>query len=161
MLRQTAYTAMLVLALSATATAQPTVTVMLDSGQDGQVVPPESTVDWTITFSVSTGDNEGLALLSCDLVQNAGNPALFDIPPADGVPSAMTTFSRPDGICNPGETDPNTGYIGSQRGTSGQMNLRQIGGAQNTLGEALAPGSGIGENATLVALLTVPACLGR
>jgi hypothetical protein len=150
MLRQSVYMAALMVALCVAANAQPTVTVMLDSTQADQIVPPQSTVDWTITFSVSTGDNQGLALLSCDLVQNAGNPSLFDIPPADGVPTAMSNFSRPDGISNPGETDPNTGYIGSQRGTSGQMNLRQVGGAQNTFGEALTPGSGIAENANVV-----------
>jgi len=143
-------TMLLLLAVTAGAAAQ-TVTVTLGSPQDAQVVPPGATVDWAITFSVSEGDNEGLALLSCDLAQNPDNPAFLDIPPADGVPPEMTNFSRPDGICNPGETDPVTGYIGVQRGAAGMMNLVQIGGAQNTFGEAMPPGSGVGENANVIA----------
>jgi len=138
------------LALSAAALAQPTVTLTLDSAQDGQAVAPGATVQWSVIFSVSTGDNAGLALLSCDLVQDIGNAGLIDIPPADGVPVEMTNFSRPDGISNPGETDPTTGYIGVQRGDAGAMNLIQVGGGQNTFGQALAPGAGIGENAVVV-----------
>lgn len=150
MLRRSLYPAISVLAFTAAALGQ-TVTVTLDSTQDGVIVPPGSTVDWGITFTVSAGDNEGLALLCCDLVQDPNNPAFLDIPPADGVPSGMTNFSRPDGISNPGETDPNTGYIGVQRGTPGAMDLWQVGGGQNTLGEAMEPGSGIAENANVVA----------
>jgi len=143
--------AILVIALPAIVLADPTVTVTLTSAQDGQIVPPLGEVDWAITFSVSEGDNEGLALLSCDLIQNPGNPGYFDIPPADGVPTAMTNFSRPDGVSNPGETDPDTGYIGVQRGPAGAMDLWQIGGGQNTFGEAMDPGTGIAENAYVVA----------
>jgi hypothetical protein len=141
---------LLVGGMTATAVAQ-TVTVTLGSPQDGQGVQPGATIEWTITFTVSEGDNEGLALLSCDLVQNPDNPAFLEIPPADGVPVEMTNFSRPDGICNPGETDPVTGYIGVQRGAAGAMDLIQIGGAQNTFGEAMPPGTGIAENADVIA----------
>ena len=141
----------IVVLTSAAALAQPTVTLTLDSPQDSLVVPIGATIEWSVSVSVSTGDNEGLALFVCDLEQNAGNPELFDIPPADGVPAGMYKFTRPAGVSNPGETDPNTGYIGVQRGTTGQMNLRQIGGGQNTFGEALPPGSGIGEEADCVA----------
>jgi hypothetical protein len=140
---------LMVLALTTTAAAQ-TVTLTLSSPQDGQVVASGATIQWSIVFSVSSGDNEGLALLSVDLRQDAGNPAFLDIPPADGVPAEMTNFSRPDGISNPGETDPVTGYVGVQRGPSGAMNLIQVGGGQNTFGEALPPGSGIAENANVV-----------
>jgi len=131
--------------------AQPTVTLTLDSPQDGLLVPFGAAVDWSIIASASTGDNEGLALVSCDLTQDPGNAGLFDIPPADGVPGGMTKFSRPAGVSNPGELDPNTGYTGVQRGDAGQMNLRQIGGGQNTFGEALPPGTGIGEDADCIA----------
>lgn len=127
-----------------------TVTVSLTSPQDGQLVAPGAAIDWQISFSVSTGDNEGLALLITDLRQDPDNPGLLDIPPADGVPAAMSNFSRPSGISNPGEQDPITGYIGVQRGTAGQMNLIQIGGGQNNFGAAQPPGSGIAENANLV-----------
>ena len=140
---------MLVLGTVAGATAQ-TVTLTLDSPQHGQVVQPGATVTWQIIFTVSPGDNEGLALLSCDLVQEPNNPGMLDIPPADGVPAEMTNFSRPAGICNPGETDPVTGYIGVQRGEPGQMNLIQLGGGQNTFGQAMSPGSGIAENANVI-----------
>jgi len=131
------------------AMAAPTVTVLLESSRDGQTVSAGTPIDWTVRVSVSTGDNAGLALIATDLVQDAANPALIDLPPADGVPTGMTNFSRPDGISNPGEGGP-TGYVGVQRGTPGQANLVQIGGAQNTFGTALPPGTGIGEVAAIV-----------
>jgi hypothetical protein len=126
------------------------VSLTLSSPQNGQTVSPGSTVNWTIEVSVSSGDNFGLALVSVDLAQDAGNPELFDLSPADGVPTGMTNFSRPDGISNPGETNPTTGYIGVLRGTPGALNVVQIGGGQNSFGEALPPGTGMGENAVLV-----------
>jgi hypothetical protein len=147
----TACMMLLALALTTTTTAAAqTVTLTLNSPQDGQVVASGATIEWSIVFSVSPGDNEGLALLAVDLLQGAENPALLDLPPADGVPAEMANFSRPDGICNPGETDPVTGYIGAQRGPAGAMNLIQIGGAQNTFGEAMPPGSGVGESADVI-----------
>ncbi|RMF71737.1 MAG: hypothetical protein D6744_17545, partial [Planctomycetota bacterium] len=100
--------------------------------------------------TTSSGDNAGLALLAADLVQDPNNPASLDIPPASGVPAPMSNFSRPDGVSNPGETDPTTGYIGVQRGTAGAMNLIQIGGGQNNTGVAQPPGTGVAENATMV-----------
>lgn len=127
-----------------------TAEVSLSSASDGQVVAPGATVAWSIDFTVSAGDNDGLALLIADLVQDPGNPQLFDLPPADGVPAGMLNFSRPDGICNPGELNPTTGYPGVQRGTPGAMNLRQIGGSQNTFGVALPPGTGVAENAIVI-----------
>lgn len=135
--------------LVATAAAQ-TVTVSLTSSMDGQTVSPGAMIDWSISFTVSGVDNEGLALLVTDLVQDAGNPDTLDIPPADAVPAAMANFSRPDGITNPPETDPTTGYTGVQRGPGGAMNLLQIGGAQNTFGVAKPPGTGVAENANVV-----------
>jgi hypothetical protein len=135
--------------LTSLAAAQ-TVTLTLSSSQNGQVVAPGATIDWTIALTVSAGDNAGLALLVTDLVQDPNNPELLDIPPADGVPTGMSNFSRPDGITNPPETDPVTGYVGVQRGASGAMDVRQIGGGQNNFGVALAAGSGIAENASVV-----------
>jgi len=127
-----------------------TVTLSLTSPQSGDIVPPGSTVNWAINFGVTSGNNAGLALLSVDLVQSAANPVKFDLPPASTVPAAMLNFSRPAGISNPGETNPVTGYVGVQRGTAGQKNLRQIGGAQNTMGQARPAGSGIAESASVV-----------
>jgi hypothetical protein len=126
--------------------ATPTVTLTLSSSRNAQTISPGTIVDWTIRVSVSAGDNAGLALVACDLVQGENNPAFFDIPPGDpaSIDSVMDDFSRPLGISNPGENGATTGYIGVQRGTPGRKNLVQIGGAQNTFG---APGlPGIGED---------------
>lgn len=127
-----------------------TVSVSLISPEAGDVVTPGTAVHWRIDFSVSTANNAGLVLMVVDLTQDKTNPELFDIQPADGVPSALANFSRPAGISNPGETDPTTGFTGVQRGEEGQKDLKQIGGAQNTFGEAMAPGSGIAESANVV-----------
>ena len=136
------------LAMSAAALAQ-TVTVSLTSPQNGTTVSPGATITWTIGFTVSSGDNAGLALLATDLAQDAtNNPATIDIPYAAGVPGAMTNFSRPAGISNPGEGGNTTGYVGVQRGTAGARNLVQIGGGQNTFGQAPPPSSGVAQNVT-------------
>jgi hypothetical protein len=136
------------LALTVAAAAQ-TVSVSLTSPQNGQSVAAGATINWSISFSVSTGGNQGLALLVTDLTQDASNPAFLDISPAGSVPAPMANFSRPAGISNPGEGGP-TGYVGVQRGTAGQRDLVQIGGAQNTFGVARPPGSGVAENANVV-----------
>lgn len=135
--------------LAASAFATGTVSVILDSPAAGQTIPGGSPVNWTIKVTVSPGDNYGLALISCDLAQAAANPAKFDLPPGNpgSIPAEMVVFDRPAGVTNPGENGAASGYIGVQRGTAGQKNLVQIGGAQNTFGTAMAPGSGIGENA--------------
>jgi hypothetical protein len=149
---QCVFLTIIVILAAATASASPTVTLTLESSRNGQTVSAGMAVDWTIKVSVSTGDNVGLALLSCDLAQNAANPAKFNIPPGDpaSIPAGMANFNRPAGITNPGEGGAASGYIGVQRGTAGEMKLVQIGGAQNTFGTAMAAGSGIGENATVV-----------
>ncbi len=115
-----------------------TVTLTLESTQDGQTVSAGATIDWTIKVEVSTGDNFGLALIATDLVHDAANPEKFDIPPADigSIDATMQQFSRPLGISNPGEGGATTGYIGVQRGTTGEMILKQIGGGVNTFGAA-------------------------
>ncbi|MCC6357189.1 MAG: hypothetical protein IT450_00475 [Phycisphaerales bacterium] len=136
-------------AIATSATAQ-SVSLSLTSPQNGTTVSPGATVNWSISFTVSTGNNQGLALLATDLVQDPANPALFDLTPAGSVPSPMANFSRPAGISNPGETNPVTGYGGVLRGTAGQRNLIQIGGAQNTFGQARPAGSGMAENASVV-----------
>ena len=135
------------LCMAPLALADGTVTLDVSSSRDGKTVAPGSTIDWMITFDVSTGDNAGLALLAVDFMQDAGNPATLDIPPADAVPAALSNFSRPDGISNPGEGSSSTGYVGVQRGTAGAMNLKQIGGGQNTFGVA---GSSMGTQVNVV-----------
>ncbi|MGD8451112.1 MAG: hypothetical protein PVJ57_04785 [Phycisphaerae bacterium] len=131
-------------ALCGAALADPIVTVTLTSPQNGLAVAPGSTIEWTISVSVEPGTNAGLALISCDLMQDAGNPTFFDIPLASGIPAAMAKFDRPGGITNPGEGAA-SGYVGVQRGDAGHMNLVQIGGGMNTFGQALPPGTGLGE----------------
>ena len=138
-------------ALAATgAVLAQTVNVSITSPQNGFGVEPGAAVTYAIGFTVSGGDNAGLALLSVDLIQDAGNPETLDIPPADNVPAGMSNFSRPAGISNPGETNPATGYTGVQRGPDGAKNLIQIGGGQNNFGQALPGGSGVAENANVV-----------
>lgn len=112
------------------------------------VVRPGQEIRWKIWCRLLSTGSEGLALVAVDLVQDSENPEKFDIPPAEGVPIGLQNFSRPDGISNPGEGGSTTGYIGVQRGAPGEMNLVQIGGAQNTLG---VPGSdGVGESTNVV-----------
>lgn len=137
----------LVLLATPLALAQ-TVTVQLSSTKNNTTVSPGSSVDWTISFTDSTGDNQGLALLCVDLVQDPNNPAHFDIPAGAAAPAGMVKFARPQGITNPSEGGT-TGYGGVQRGTAGSKNLRQIGGAQNTFGTARTAGSGSAENANV------------
>jgi hypothetical protein len=119
--------------------SQGTVTFDFSSPSDGAVVPAGHLIEWTITATVSTGDNMGLALISVDLVQDVGDPELFDIPQAVGVPVGMEGFDRSAGISNP--APGGSCYGGTQIGPAGAKDLVQIGGAQNTFG---APGGGIG-----------------
>ncbi|MCA9243070.1 MAG: hypothetical protein KDA32_03880 [Phycisphaerales bacterium] len=139
------------LLISAVCAQAQTVTVSLTSPQNAATVEPGVAITWSIAFTTSTGDNAGLALLVTDLIQDPNNPELIDIPAASGVPGAMTNFSRPDGISNPGDGNDPTGYVGVQRGTLGSQVLRQIGGAQNGFGQAMMMGSGVAENANVVA----------
>ena len=137
--------------LAAAASAQPTVSLTLESPSNAQSVTAGTPIEWTIKVSVSTTDNAGLALLSVDLAQDAGNPEKFNIPLATAVPVGMGNFSRPAGITNPPESDPVTGYTGMQRGASGALNLVQIGGAQNTFGQALPPEAGMAQSVNVMA----------
>jgi len=130
------------LALAIPALASGTATVGITSPVNGKTISAGADVDWTITLSLTSGDNFGLALVSVDLVQDDGNPVLFNIPQANGVPAAMADFSRPDGISNSDPNDPSTSfYVGTPIGINGAKNLIQIGGGQNTFG---APGVTMG-----------------
>jgi hypothetical protein len=144
---RTLLTTIAVLSLASAAMAG-TVTLTLDCPQAPET--QDGNITWTITATVSTGDNFGLALISTDLVQDPANPALFDLAPATDVPVAMENFSRPAGITNPPETDPVTGYMGVLRGPDGQKNVIQIGGAQNTFGATLPPATGMAQSDTVV-----------
>lgn len=111
-----------------------TVTLELSSPDEGMTVEPGVLIEWSITVTVSEGDNLGLAFMSLDLVQDPANFEKFDIPPAEGLPAGMESFDRPAGISNPGAGGSGSGYGGTPMGPEGQQDLRQIGGAQNTLG---------------------------
>jgi hypothetical protein len=147
MRRNALFASVLVLVTAGAALGQ-TVTATLESTQNGQTVAPGTAIDWIIKVTVSTGDNLGLAAIACDLVQDSGNPEKIDIPPGDpnSVDATMQQFSRPAGISNPGETYPASGYTGVQRGGVGFKDVVQIGGAQNTFGEA---GSTMGQDYTV------------
>ena len=137
---KTLLTLVTAMAVTSVAHAAGTATFNLSSPSNGATVSPGALIQWTITVSVSTGDNLGLALASVDLVQDAANPALFDLPAGDA-PLDMTDFDRPEGISNPGPGGVGSAYGGTPLGSVGAKNLRQIGGAQNTFG---VPGNGIG-----------------
>ena len=72
-----------------------TVTLELTSPAAGQAVQAGELVAWSITATVSDSDNSGLALVCVDLLQDAGNPELFDIPIATTVGVGMEGFQRP------------------------------------------------------------------
>jgi hypothetical protein len=129
-----------VASLTLLARAGGTVTFNLSSPSNGATVSPGESIEWTITVSVSTADNLGLALAAVDLVQDAANPAFFELP-AGETPLDMTDFDRPDGISNPGAGGVGSAYGGTAMGSVGHKDLIQIGGAQNTFG---VPGDGIG-----------------
>ncbi len=125
-----------------------TVTLHLEhTDLNGSPVSGGTQIDWEIVAVVSTGDNEGLALVSVDLVQDPTNAAFFDIPVADRPAGAggMDKFDRPKGISNP-DGFGGSAYGGTQIGTAGAMNLVQIGGAQNMFGETF---TGALEDATI------------
>ena len=127
-----------ILMLASAALGEGTATLTLTSPSDGTYVSPGAAVEWTITAWVSSGDNLGLAMIAVDLAQSPANAALFDIPPAQGVPDAMACFDRTAGISNPLLSGMVSGYCGTPMGAPGQRNLVQIGGAQNVFGAAFA-----------------------
>lgn len=127
-----------VLAIGAPSWAQSIDTSINVRWQDmpnGTIVHQLIDVDWELVISLYP-TSAGLAGFCADLVQDASNPAKFDIPPADpgSLPSEMEGFSWPTGIGNPGEGGNPSGYFGLQRGALGEQNLVQIGGAQNSFG---------------------------
>ncbi len=115
-----------------------TVTLTLQRTDTHQEVNPGDLIEWEIVAQV-TANNDGLALISVDLIQSETNPELIDLDVAVR-PAAMVDFDRPNGIANPDPNDPSgpgTAYGGTQiAGATGGLNLIQIGGSQNTFGVA-------------------------
>jgi len=162
---------LVILSLASAAHGEGAATLSLTSPSSGLLLPPGSSVEWTITAWVSTGDNLGLAMVSVDLVQDPGNPALFDIPPAQGVPTGMACFDRTAGVSNPPPPGHVSGYCGTPVGSAGQRNLVQIGGAQNVFGAAFGGigsdvdvdqgiGQGVQGQAIATGVLTAPSAPG-
>ena len=116
---------------------------------NGTIVHRLIDVDWELAITAYPG-HEGLAAFCADLVQDASNPAQFDLPPADpaSLPPDMAGFNWPAGIANPPEGGGASGYFGVQRGTPGERNLVQLGGAQNSFG---IPGITMGTDADVEA----------
>lgn len=149
-MRKHLLTALLTVGAVVTAATAQDVAITLTSPQSGTTVSPGATIDWSIAFEVSNNDNAGLALLLTDLVQDDGNPEQLDLPYADGVPAALANFSRPGGVSNPGDGANSTGYVGSRRGAPGAQNLIQIGGGQNTFGQAPPASTDIAQSVNVV-----------
>jgi len=94
-------------------------------GSSSVTVPPGATVSWAVVGELSDNLNAGLALFSVDLGFSGG-------PLTQGLNAAslpMLSFTPPAGLTNP------AGFGGTVVG--GQ--LRQVGGAQNTIKNTFAP----------------------
>lgn len=135
------------LALGRNQASGSTAVFRLSSPRNGGQVAPGALIPWSITVTLSAGDNAGLAFALVDLVQGEGNPGKLDIPPAERVPQGLERFSSPLGISNPGEGGAGSGYTGLSRGFTGAKNLVQIGGAQNTFGK---PGEVMGRQTAVL-----------
>ncbi len=94
-------------------------------GSSAVTVPPGATVNWVVVGELSDNLNAGLALFSVDLSWTGGPLA----PAASPAALPMSNFNRPAGVTNP------AGFGGTPVG--GQ--LRQVGGAQNTIKNTFAP----------------------
>lgn len=112
----------------------PVVTLNLTSNDAGQTVSPGETIHWQLACAVSQGDNLGLAMISCDLEQDAGNPERFDLRPGVLGSFEMRAFDWPDGYTNPGRVPKTSGFGGTLVGSHGSRDLAQVGGCQNTFG---------------------------
>ncbi|MBK8270863.1 MAG: hypothetical protein IPK83_22160 [Planctomycetes bacterium] len=146
--RRTGFLVMMLARIAfATQVQAQTVTVSLVSPQNGAVLSPGETVEWTLSVDVSASDNDGLAFVCADLVQNEANPAYLDIPHAASVPQAMASFSAPAGVSNPPDEGMSSGYVGKQVGQPGGRNLLQIGGGQTLFGHALPAEVGLAQTA--------------
>lgn len=100
--------------------------VRVQSGGSSSVtVAPGSTVNWSVVGELSDNLNSGLALFSVDLAWSGGPLT----PAANPTSGPMVNFTRPAGLTNP------AGFGGTVVG--GQ--LRQVGGAQNTIKNTFAP----------------------
>ena len=94
-------------------------------GSSAVTVPPGATVNWAVVGELSDNLNAGLALFSVDLAWTGGPLS----PAANPTAGPMVNFNRPAGLTNP------AGFGGTVVG--GQ--LRQVGGAQNTIKNTFAP----------------------
>lgn len=111
-----------------------TVRVELTSPQNGATVPPDASIEWNLTAYVSQGDNLGLAMISCDIQQDPGNPERTNVHQGWSGGDVMREFDQPRGFTNPGPEVGRSGFGGTEIGVEREKDLFQIGGAQNTFG---------------------------
>ena len=102
--------------------ADGTVTVIVDSPNSGLIYAPGKTIDWDMSFVVTGEDNFGLALLSCDLMQDPNNPELFDLPPGDesSIPMEMTISQGRTGSATPAREELRPDTSGSSAAGRGR-----------------------------------------
>jgi hypothetical protein len=94
-------------------------------GQSSVKVGPGASVPYVIVGELTDNSNQGLAMFSIDLTFSGG-PLAPASPPST---SPMVNFDKPAGLTNP------AGF----GGTPVAGVLRQVGGAQNTINNVLAP----------------------
>ena len=111
-----------------------TVRVELTSPQNGATLPPSASIEWHLTAFVSQGDNLGLAMISCDIRQDPGNPERTNVHQGWSGGDSMREFDQPKGFTNPGPEVGRSGFGGTEIGIEREKDLFQIGGAQNTFG---------------------------
>ncbi len=104
------------------------------SPSDGQVVGPFQEISWRVKTTISSHDNQGLALFSFDLVQEDANPVRFNIPRPEAPMPVLQCFDLPAGFTNPAKGGNTSGFRGTSAGPFEGRDMRQIGGAQNTFG---------------------------
>lgn len=89
------------------------------------VVGPGTPVGYVVRGELSDGASLGLAMFTFDLSWGGGALGIADTPTSD----PMKRFTNPEGVTNP------AGYGGTQK----NGRLFQLGGAQNTINNTLAP----------------------
>lgn len=94
-------------------------------GSSAITVAPGAVVTWTAVGELSDSATEGLALFAFDLAWTGGPLSPASAPSSN----PMLNFARPAGLDNP------AGFGGTP--AAGQ--LRQVGGAQNTINSSFAP----------------------
>lgn len=126
------------LAAPAAAQSQPSVTFGIEVPDAAQSFRAGQDIEWLISIETS-GPGLGLALGIVDLVAPALNPGPVNLAPG-AAPIEMVQFDVPLGFAN--VTPSGSAYGGTPHADSSGTSLREIGGAQNTIGPVSSPGFG-------------------